>query len=358
MRVGHFGNWGVGLSDDEAYPFALSDGPGSPESENLNFGLNLCSELSPYWHLAIQASLVVERGAGDAELDFAYLTWRLRDALQLHGGKIRMPIGVYAEVFDIGTLRPFYTLPQSVYGPTDLVAESMVGVGISGDTMLKQDWDVVYDLFYGDLKLEEGVIFRYLEGENPREEQPDVTEQSIEHALGGRVVFIHRENGLRLGFSAYTGDAEAGPAEIPGSWGDRRSWILHGQWEAHRWQATSEIGWHEDLGEVGYRGAYAEVAYRLSPLWQLALRGELGDASGPNADFLEDSGLGSFTEHREWAVGVNAWVNPSMVFKLSHHRIRGNLLYHPKPQEILAVVDQGILESSTEQTIFGIQYSF
>ena len=40
-----------------------------------------------------------------------------------------MPFGNYTEIYDVGTLRPFYHLPQATYGPTGQIAESYDGIG-------------------------------------------------------------------------------------------------------------------------------------------------------------------------------------------------------------------------------------
>jgi hypothetical protein len=48
--------------------------------------------------------------------DYGFAEWRFSDALRLHAGRMKHPFGIYSEIFDVGTLRPFYTLSQSVYG--------------------------------------------------------------------------------------------------------------------------------------------------------------------------------------------------------------------------------------------------
>src|SRR6185295_6741622 len=91
----------------------------------------------------------------DILLDSSFAEWTLSDKLKLRAGKVPQPFGISAEVFDVGTLRPFLELPQAVYGPVGIVGESYTGVGLTGSLELKGGWSLSYDVFGGGQHLEE-----------------------------------------------------------------------------------------------------------------------------------------------------------------------------------------------------------
>jgi hypothetical protein len=68
-------------------------------------------------------------------LEWAFLEWRLSDALRLRAGKVKQPLGNYAELRFLGTARPLYDLATSVYGPNNMAAESYEGIGLTGDLL-------------------------------------------------------------------------------------------------------------------------------------------------------------------------------------------------------------------------------
>ena len=69
----------------------------------------------------------------DVELDYAFAEWFVSDALKIRMGRVKHPFGLYGEIFDVGTLRPFYLLPQSIYGPNGFTAKAYNGVGLTGN---------------------------------------------------------------------------------------------------------------------------------------------------------------------------------------------------------------------------------
>ncbi len=61
-------------------------------------------------------------------LDLAYVELTVIKDLRLRAGKIRNPLGLYTDIYKVGTLRPFYLLPNSYYR---LAPESYVGLGVN-----------------------------------------------------------------------------------------------------------------------------------------------------------------------------------------------------------------------------------
>lgn len=78
-----------------------------------------------------QVSLATGYIGDEIKLDFAFGEWAFSDALKFRMGKVKCPFGIYSEVFDVGTIRPFYALPQAIYGAPGIVTKSYFGTQFS-----------------------------------------------------------------------------------------------------------------------------------------------------------------------------------------------------------------------------------
>ena len=143
------GGWAVGNSDP--YEYQQGGGEGNNQWHNVDFMLNL--NTSPYENLRIGAQLwyAIEGIETESELEVAFAEWTVSESLHFRGGLSRVPFGIYANIFDIGTLRPFYSLPQSIYGPVGMTPEGYSGIGMWGQA--GETWQVVYDLYAGGMKV-------------------------------------------------------------------------------------------------------------------------------------------------------------------------------------------------------------
>lgn len=74
---------------------------------------------------------LVGRGADDWEpqVEWAYLSHRLTNDLQLRAGKMRIPFFMYSDSLEVGYSQPWARPPQSVYGP--IAVTSYVGADAS-----------------------------------------------------------------------------------------------------------------------------------------------------------------------------------------------------------------------------------
>src|SRR6185295_15168286 len=81
----------------------------------------------------------------DIALDWAFYQRRLNDTTTVKVGRVQLPLGIYNEVQDVGTVLPFYTAPQSVYVKTR-TAESVDGVVLSHTFAEKSQWSLEADV--------------------------------------------------------------------------------------------------------------------------------------------------------------------------------------------------------------------
>lgn len=328
VTIHGFGHWSYGRTRGNDYLGATPEG----EFRNSYFALNLGTNIQP--SVGIHAQLFWNRTAegSEAEIDYAFAAWQWDPDFGLRAGRIPHPFGIYNEVYDVGTIRPFLSLPQSVYGAVGLVSEGLDGVSARGRIDLGGSWALSYDAYVGGLDV-------FVAGADDEEGGEPETGKEV---IGGRLVAATPLPGLVFGASGYTGihsepTAEAS-SERDAVLGAHLSYVGERVWvrsEAFRSWATEGLSAWE---------SYVEAAVFLTR--RLQASGTLGRVrSTANGDSTE-----SPDEHTEDAFGLAFWVSPEMVLKGSLGRVRGNLLVASGSGE-----PEG---GSTRVLNLGVQFSF
>jgi hypothetical protein len=243
---------------------------------------------------------------------------------------MKHPFGIYTEVFDVGTLRPFYALPQAVYGPVGTLAEAYSGVGVSGFRKLGSKWSVSYDVYAGKLDLP-------YDDFGSRQTAAKGATLKVKSVVGGRAVFDTPVEGLHIGGSAYGGTIESSSLH------QRHTAAgVQAEYVADRLSLRSELTANSN-GSEGEHAGYLECGWRFTPHWQGAV---LVDALRENIDGGADG-----SRHQEVGVGINYWFTPQFVLKLSAHHVDGFHLAGPDPVS-------GLTKKNTDLLMFGAQFSF
>ena len=355
VDVHGFGTWMYSqTSNANSYLSGRTDG----DYGYVFAGLNINATVDRQIHIVVQPAWHID-GTGQPtqiDLNLAFIEWQLSDAFRLRAGEVKNPFGLYTEVYDIGTVRPFLSLPQTVYGPQGIVARAYKGVGLTGTKDLGASWNVSYDAYFGEFDIPQEAapldFFTTTDALGGVELLPTKT------TVGGRVVMHTPVDGLSFGTTAYTGRLTS--ASTVDTVHRRRS-IVAGQAEylTDKWSARGEFVWGQGkLGEgpdMTVHSGYAEVAYHLTPHWQLAglYEREQVHMSGVNVSVAP-----SLLRHEDFEPGVNYWISPNVVIKLSDHFVYGNRFSMPDPSLVRQVVAAGQLRSYTNDLQFGTQFSF
>lgn len=292
-----------------------------PATEDGEFASSFAlAAISRAYDDVVAAASIEASSDGELDIDWAFVEWRLADQFRLHAGQSKHPFGLYAETQDVGTVRPFFTLPAAVYGPVGLMAESYLGVGVSGQVR-RGAWGVQYDAYGGDLRLDSLELGEALQPgavATPPEEELD----HLHELLGGRIKVLTPIDGLELSVSGYHARREeadeAGGAEL--------NQVVVGpalEWVTEKTSVRVEY-YHLAQGDETADAGYVEVARFLDEHVQLAARAE---AFRSEVEGVADS---SFLRHREAALGANYWINRDFVFKASFHLVDGNRLAVPE----------------------------
>jgi len=357
FQIHGFGGWSYGKSSD--LTFAGGDTKGN--ASNAQFALNVSAR--PYERLSIvsQVNLVTDSDKeNDIDLDYAFAEWQASDQIRFRVGRVKHPLGLYGEVFDVGTVRPFQNLPQSIYGPLGFTAKAYNGAGITG-SVRRGSWEVQYDAYAGEIDGDYGLALPPSPLATPAPSPNDSPWQDIgfryRDVIGARVQVHTPVDGLMFGGSVYSGtddfvsttivtevdrfvyvgsaELARGPVTVRAEWGSAESETLH----------TTESG-------------YVEASFRVTQKWQLASRWETLDLEVPAFGPTFAGPLASVLEHEDLAFGVNYWLNSNFVVRANYHMVEGNRLAHPDTnREFLQMLGSGKLPD-TNTLVVGAQFSF
>lgn len=95
----------------------------------------------------------------DIELDWAFYQRRLTDNTNLKLGRIQIPLGIFNEIRDVGTILPFYRPPFNFYREGSFTSETVDGALLHHTFFNESDWPLSVDGFYGEYELVEQAVF-------------------------------------------------------------------------------------------------------------------------------------------------------------------------------------------------------
>lgn len=348
-----FGGWAYGKTDGLKYSLGREGG----DYDNAEFALNASAK--PFEQLSIVAQMRLESRTGDeqVELDYAFAEWAFNDAARVRVGRVKHPFGIYGEIFDVGTVRPFYSLPQSLYGANGFTARAYNGAGITGNVPVGK-WNVQYDVYGGQIEGDfetPGLLSTSPEyfGE------PSITfGYRVENAYGGRLNITTPIEGLTIGSSAYAGEAHTDLSRVDT---DKRDiYAAHAEYALERFAIRGEFGHLKNGESFEVDAGYIETSYRIDEHWQIAARWDQLDVTLPGTNFTNLPKIfPQLLEHREAALGISYWFSPNFVVRGSYQRTEGNRFAFPETsEEVQSALATGLLDRNTDMLLVGAQFSF
>ena len=352
LDIRGFGGWAVGhTNNDNIYPDSPVPMAASElQYDNAYFTLNLLAKPTEKISIHAQPTWQSSMRGREVSLDLAYVELTVIKDLRLRAGKIRNPLGLYTDIYKVGTLRPFYMLPNSYYR---LAPESYVGLGVNRVQRFGS-WELEADLLGGQMDFpaseadtvvgfdETTMTYKY--GSVP----VAVTGKDV---VGGGLLLRTPIEGLKVGVSAYTMRLYGSVAGAPlAKLSDDREKAYAGALE----YVTEKISLRSELLLTrGYErddSAYVEAAYKITPHVQLAGTFEYLRIKEP------PSPVETLDKHRALGAALNYWVNPNVVFKLDYYRVEYNRAARPPDAVNRALA--GTLPKTTDVIIGGVQFAF
>lgn len=353
-----FGGWALGRTDnDNEYGFVAS---GDTEFANYNFALNLAAQPAEKLSIRSQAFWGEDLRGRRVDLDYVFVEWAHSPKLKFRAGKVLSPFGLYTETYDVGTLRPFYLLPQFYAGSQGLLPKSYLGGGLTGAIPLGEEWELDYDAVGGEVRFQE-IPSTVVVGRDPSGlpiSQTFELQLIGRNMVGGRVGVASTANGLQAGASALhvhlQQSIDGGPRQPypPSDQATLANAYLRYDRGPFRLQAEY---FHAFADTVDLWSGYAEASYKLGRHWQVAGTYDRGQLE-PEAGSLYASLPDQLKRHESFGLAVNYWASPDVVFKLNGYTVSGNQSARSANAGVDALL--GRLDDSTYVVVLGTQFSF
>jgi hypothetical protein len=348
------GGWAYGETNNDNF-FGYS---ASPEGvwDNYYFALNVGAHPMEKLSIRAQAFWGDDLRGERVKLDYVFAEWAHSSNLKLRVGKVLVPFGLYSETYDVGTLRPFYLLPQFYAGTLGLVPKAYLGGGLTGAPRLGEKWELQYDAFGGQIEFEPFFLDR-ITGFDPGSGLPSftrTTEQMVgEHMVGGRLLLVSSEHGVDVGGSAIHMGHVKVPEGSPLQLGSANLYNLRAQYQKGPLAARAEYFRGDSESDEGVASWYVEASFRFLKKLQLAAQYEhsrillsAGDESIPE----------TLRRHESLGLALNLWVSPEFVLKLNGYTVDGNMVARPDNPGLAAVL--GTIGEKTGVLLIGAQFSF
>jgi hypothetical protein len=313
--------------------------------DTASFNLLLAVRPTP----AISFNIYLEFDPDHTGVEWMFVEWRVSDRLRLRAGRVKQPIGNSGELQYAGTTRPFYNLPTSIYGPSNIAATAYLGVGATGTFAGDSGWTLDYDLYGGALQVTELETYRALEVPADPTSGALVRQdwQQVREIVGGRLSLTTPfELVLRLsGYGGRMPKDEVKPVTfLVGG--------LSAEYRVSRLKLGAELFLTNEVGFERAVGAALEASWSFDEHWQAAARLE-----GYQSKVAAITVSSPLLRHREGAVALNYWFTPSLVVKASVHRIVGNRFVYPDGATYQDLVDSPPAERTT-MFLAGVQFAF
>lgn len=234
---------------------------------------------------------------GRTAFTWAFVDYELTDAVRLHAGRVKFPLGFYNEIIDAKALQPA-ALEPSLYQPAaDMVHDAYHGVGID----FEQD-------------IAGGHVLWQAYGGNAYDTDPPVDSRD-RRAFGARVTYRTPLDGLTVMGSAYRTQVQV---LATGAMVNEDRGIASIGYLNDAWDVKAEYGLHRFMG-VKSSAWYVQGAYALSESWKPYVR---YDSAVTDRSQRSDPSFAQTT----WVAGIGYRVNAATGLKLENHFNRGYAL--------------------------------
>lgn len=242
----------------------------------------------------VRGESFLEEEREEIEVDWAFYEHRFNEAAGLRLGRVRVPLGIYNEIRDVGTLLPFFEPPEGIYSDGLFTQESVDGVAAYYHFEPAARWRLTLDGYYGEWDRQ--IVL-------PTDDVVDVSQ--AKDGAGVQLWLETPVDGLRVGLGGLRYDVSGSFYNLD----EEDTWeLLVASVDANldRWVARAE---YMDASysllvnplrfdDGGYESYYGQIGFRLTDRWTLwgqydVADVELAGSSVPTNEFdlIEDVAL-------------------------------------------------------------------
>ncbi|HEX9654949.1 MAG TPA: hypothetical protein VGA99_14670 [bacterium] len=296
--------------------FAISDGnqyfgiPSDGTTDYRKLALQFRYDLDPHNNIVIQFSHLrlgrssLNDAVNPIELDWAFAEHRFSESLALKFGRVLLPLGIYNEIRDVGTLLPFYSPCMNVYGDVAWTNETVDGILIRKIFAADSPWNLKAELYFGHwTRFEYDLSMRYQKAE-------------IDNGLGMQLWLNTPVQGLRFGVAGNRQRVTGGLYGNNKFYDELFLLSFEGNFE--------RFSLHSEYMEVRRTASKRRVYYGYAGLnlsHSLSLHAEADFVNVLAEHFL----IGKINDqwNTDYMLGINYRFHPNFVAKLEGHYNRG-----------------------------------
>ena len=261
----------------------------------------------------------------EIELDWAFYERRLTNYTSLKVGRVQIPLGIFNEIRDVGTVLPFYRPPFVIYREGSFTSETVDGLALAHTFNPDGAWSIDFDVYGGQYELLEANSF------TPTDPPAIATAEDV---IGFQLWLNSPFDGLRFGASGQVRDVTGGQEGLFRPFGKAT--------RLETLQLSFDLNLEQFVGRVEYRiddadpdevffGArfdayYVQLGYHPAavPKFRIYAQAEFLDVSQDSEDFIPPFGVPATRDldtslRQEYAVALNYFFSPSVVLKAEHH---------------------------------------
>ena len=291
----------------------------------------------------------------DVELDWLFYEYKFGDHTSIKIGRVPVPLGIFNEYRDVGTLLPFFRPSFNFYREGSFVSETVDGVVVHHRFGGASDWSLDADGYYGEWDLLE----------SGSATNAALFEAQVSNAIGVQLWLNTPVDGLRFGLGGQTYDVseESGFNLQEANWD---SWYVSVDGSFEDFSARFEYKSLEfpvdnsasPDGEATTDNYYFQLGWLPVEKLGLYVQQEYGGVEQTSAIFLNPL---DFNQREDLGFAVNYSFLPGVVLKGEYHEqkfdlVTGAVLSFPPGGGFK--VDVQFTEFKSEYFIFSLSLSF
>ncbi len=309
----------VGLS-----PTGFEAAIGIPEDGTTNYrflALQFRYDISPKDVFTVQLSSRAlgfspnTKAEDEIEIDWAFYERRLTDHTSLKIGRVQIPMGLFNEVRDVGTILPFYRPAFNFYREGAFTSETVDGLSLTHEFLPGNDWGLEVSAYAGEWEL-------IAVSPNDPESVPTITRATDGYGYQIWVVTPLPELRFGTGLNSYESESEGGFVPLD------RTDIFHASMEGIFGRFTIRAEWQTtDLLFAGFlpgtnlaidfNAWYVQAGYQVTEKFSIWAQREEDTIDQSCACFLIDPP--ERDNFPETAVALNYAFQPNIVLKGEYH---------------------------------------
>ncbi len=293
-----------------------------------NLALQFRYEMSPKDIMVIQFSSralgfsPIADAEDEIELDWAFYDRRIGDYSSIKIGRVQIPIGIFNQIRDVGTILPFYRPSFSFYREGSFTTETVDGLDFSHTFFADRDWSLDLDLYAGSWESFELTVFG--------EEEATIAENEGY----GFQLWLNTPSILRLGLGGHHRDVTEGAEGIlrePGATTRIDDWYASAEAIGNRFVARAEYREFDNDPEPAPAFAardfralvilyYVQLGFNINEKVRIFGQFERSESELDASIFTETV---KSTPREDLGFALNYLFRPSLVLKAEWHQVEG-----------------------------------